>query len=90
MLKDKLLSHTQFVSAVAWHPSVSTLLASCAHDGDVKLWDIRSKTPLHTMPSNHQDKVLAIQWDGPTRIVSGGADKTLKVHAIPLPDAQEQ
>jgi len=90
VLKDKLLSHTAFVSTVTWHPTHSTLLASGSHDGDVKLWDIRSKTPLQTMPSNHQDKVLAIQWDGPSRIVSGGADKMLKVHAVPLPDQQEE
>ena len=42
-------SHKEWVSAVQWSPRSPYHLASTSHDGTVKVWDIRSSIPLHTV-----------------------------------------
>jgi WD40 repeat protein len=36
--------------------------ASGSYDGSVKLWDLRSNIPLHTLQSAHSDKVLDVDF----------------------------
>jgi WD40 repeat protein len=60
--------------------------ASASYDGKVKLWDLRSSIPLHTI-SAHSDKALSVAFHPnaagvSTCLVSGGADKQLQVHNI--------
>ena len=78
VVKDRLISHKLWVSSVAWHPT-SSLLLTGSHDGTIKVWDARSRIPLHTLPGQHKGKVLCVAWDG-DRIVSGGADNVIKIH----------
>ena len=42
-------SHKEWVTSVQWSRSNPYHLASTSHDGTVKLWDIRSPLPLHTV-----------------------------------------
>lgn len=49
VMKLALASHTDVTSAIAWSPNNGNRLVSCAYDGTVKLWDIRSNIPLHTL-----------------------------------------
>jgi ribosome biogenesis protein YTM1 len=81
---SKLLSHAEWVSALAFHPSSEFLLLSASHDRTVKMWDVRGKLPLHTIEA-HSDKVLCVGWGGANgnAILSGGADSRLLVHTLP-------
>eukprot|EP00884_Botryococcus_braunii_P014113 jgi/Botrbrau1/22702/Bobra.0132s0041.1 len=54
-------SHKGWVVGVAWRPGNSQQFGSASHDGTIKLWDIRSGVPLHTL-SDHKDKVI---WHTP-------------------------
>jgi ribosome biogenesis protein YTM1 len=67
---------------VSFCPTNDKLLASCAHDRTVKVWDLRSTVPLHTV-EDHTNKVLAVDWtaDGKA-LVSGGADAILRAHVL--------
>ena len=51
LVSDKTFrpSHKAWVSAVQWSPNNPYHLASTSHDGTVKVWDIRSSVPLHTV-----------------------------------------
>lgn len=76
-------SHTGWVSAVAWHPTDANILISGSFDSNIKVWDIRSATPLHTLPSQHKDKVTTLSWLDKDHFVSGGADKYLRTYTFP-------
>ena len=54
------------------------LFITSSHDGKLKIWDIRSKSPLYTI-QKHKGKVLCVGWYGNT-IVSGGSD--CKLHSL--------
>eukprot|EP00743_Colponemidia_sp_Colp-15_P003223 GILK01003482.1.p1 GENE.GILK01003482.1~~GILK01003482.1.p1 ORF type:complete len:429 (+),score=37.65 GILK01003482.1:67-1353(+) len=81
VVKLALVSHSSWVSAVKWAPTSPYMLASASYDGTVKLWDIRSKIPLHTLES-HEDKVLCLDWQGTSRLWSGGSDSKLVLHEL--------
>jgi ribosome biogenesis protein YTM1 len=76
-------SHTDWISGVAWHPTSEHHVVSASHDATLKLWDIRASIPLHTL-EGHTEKVLCVAWSGPTGIVSGGADCTLRTFTVSL------
>ena len=80
------LGHKGWVSAVAWSSMNANLLLSACHDGAVRLWDVRSTVPLHSLEP-HTDKALCASWDGVERIISGGADGQLRVARAHLPTA---
>lgn len=86
VIKSTLKSHKKWVTSVAFAPAARQtpfLLASCAHDGAVKLWDTRSSAPLQTVEGakGHGDKALCLAWF-PQGLVSGGADCKLLQHSI--------
>lgn len=72
--------HAGWVAALAWSPASSHHFASASHDGALKLWDTRAAVALATL-SGHADKVLALAWWGPDRLLSGGADCKLRMYA---------
>lgn len=74
----QLSSHKAWVTACKWHQQSKYHILSASHDGSVKLWDIRSKIPLHTIEA-HKDKILCADWWNRDCIVSGGADCQLQV-----------
>ena len=49
-------SHKAWVSSVQWSKTHPYHLASTSHDGTVKLWDIRSPNPLHTVRTFTKDE----------------------------------
>ena len=92
VVKLAFSSHQQWVSSVAWSTVDPQLLASASFDGPVKMWDIRSTVPLHTL-SAHSDKALAVDFCAgggagtsggvaSMRLVSGGSDRQLQTHQI--------
>jgi ribosome biogenesis protein len=57
-------SHKGWVSDVKWRPSNAYHLASTSHDGTVKLWDIRSSFPLHTVRAfGKEEKGMCLLWE---------------------------
>ncbi|KAJ1665719.1 ribosome biogenesis protein ytm1 [Coemansia sp. RSA 1813] len=85
VVKLRLSSHRGFVTGVAWAPSSAYMLASASHDSTVKVWDIRSRTPLYTVhATNDEDKgkkLLALDWHK-SRLLAGGEGKSLRIHAF--------
>lgn len=76
-----LTSHRHWISGVAWRPGTEHQLVSCSHDKTIKLWDVRSDIPLHSV-EGAADKLLAVLWLDSNRLAAGGADK--QVHVFDL------
>lgn len=85
VVKLRLTSHSEFVSAVKWAPSSAYILASASHDGTIKVWDIRSTTPLYTVnPQKAEDRgkrLLALDWYN-SLLLTGGESGSLNIHSI--------
>lgn len=72
-------SHKAWVSAVQWSPKDPFILASSSHDGSLKIWDIRSTLPLHTVRTHPKDeKALCLAYGDGGLIYTGGTDCTVK------------
>ncbi|KNC56347.1 ribosome biogenesis protein WDR12 [Thecamonas trahens ATCC 50062] len=73
----KFKGHGGFVPAVAWMPGSAVHFATAAHDGKVRVWDIRSPSiPLYSV-AVHSDKVFSLAWLSETVILTGSADCTV-------------
>lgn len=72
-------SHKAWISAVQWNRDSPYQLASTSHDGTVKLWDIRSPLPLHTVRA-FPEKGLALCYGSSESgcIFAGGNDCVVK------------
>lgn len=93
MVKLKLAGHTGWVSSVSWSPSSAYTLVSGSYDGTLKIWDVRSTSPLYTiaaatMPAavgsdkSVPAKVLCTKWcAGQDMLVGGGEDGKLSIHS---------
>ena len=81
------LPHKNWVSGARWcggaHPH---LIATSCYDGAVRLWDIRSTIPLHTL-SKHDGKATCLVWEGGERVVSGGEDAQVMRAELSLPSS---
>ena len=81
--KQLLKSHRAVVSAIRWSPHSAFHLASCDYDGVVKVWDMRSPMPLHSLPTHAEEKALCLDWFE-QGVATGGADCKVKFQAIKL------
>ena len=79
MDKSLRTSHKGWVSNVKWSDVDPYILGSTSHDGSLKVWDIRSSLPLHTVKavSKKGEKVLCLSF-GENVIYSGGSDCVVK------------
>ncbi|MCI0709273.1 MAG: hypothetical protein L0154_03840 [Chloroflexi bacterium] len=89
---DKLEGHTDFVTAMDWHPSAN-ILASVALDGTLKMWDTTSGNNIST--TDMEVKFYTLDWspDG-THLAYGGEtpdgqSETLIIGEVPVADAGE-
>ena len=72
-------SHKGWVSAVQWSSKDPYILASASHDGTLKIWDIRSALPLHTVRTHPKDeKSLCLAFGDKGFIYTGGTDCIVK------------
>ncbi|KAJ2493275.1 ribosome biogenesis protein ytm1 [Coemansia sp. RSA 2050] len=95
VVKMRLSSHKGFVSSVAWAPNSAYMLASASHDSTIKVWDIRSRTPLYTVyAASDKDKgkkLLGLDWHK-SLLLAGGESGSLRIHSVnsQYSDDQEQ
>lgn len=86
--KSQFESHSKWISQVRFNSTVDNIFVSGSYDGTVKLWDLRNEeTPLSTLKrkdgtTGEQYKVFAVEWNGPSQIISGGSDSQVSVHTI--------
>lgn len=84
---DKSLrqSHKAWVSSVEWSPTDPFVLATASHDGTLKVWDIRSSLPLHTVKAVNKkgEKALCLAF-GDGIMYSGGSDCVVKQFACKI------
>ena len=78
------IPHKSWVNDARWCPTHTNLLATACYDGVVRLWDVRSTTPLHEL-TTHAGKALCLAWDAGERVASGGTDSQLRLAALSLP-----
>lgn len=73
-------SHKEWISAVQWSRHHAYHVASTSHDGTVKLWDLRSPLPLHTVQAFAKDqKGLSLAYGGSDGyLFVGGTERTIK------------
>ncbi|KAL7541707.1 hypothetical protein ACHAXR_013140 [Thalassiosira sp. AJA248-18] len=78
-----VFSHKAWVSSVEWSPTDPFVLATTSHDGTLKVWDIRSSLPLHTVKAVNKkgEKALCLAF-GDGMIYSGGSDCVVKQFAL--------
>jgi ribosome biogenesis protein YTM1 len=69
-------SHKAWVSAVQWSKENPYRLASTSHDGTLKLWDIRSSLPLHTVATQDEKNFCLAHEE--RNIFTGGTDGIVK------------
>ncbi len=53
--------HTETIFACEFHPTDPNILATCSFDNSIKIWDIRTMTPIHTSPGN-LSVVYSLSW----------------------------
>ena len=79
-------AHSQWISQVKFNNHVDNVFISSSYDGTVKLWDTRNEErPLSTLKRKEEVdnyKVFALEWNGPSQILSGGSDSHIAVHQI--------
>ena len=80
LVKSSFTSHQGWVTSVKWSPVNENHFISGSYDSMVKEWDIRcTKAPLYDL-IGHEDKVFCTDWSNEKYIVSGSADKHLKLY----------
>ncbi|SCU82508.1 LADA_0C05864g1_1 [Lachancea dasiensis] len=84
--QQQLNGHSNFVVALDTCPQNEYMLCSASHDGTVKVWDVRSSSPMYTITreadvtKNVNDKVFDVKWAKGLGIVSGGQDKKIQIN----------
>ena len=80
--------HTGWVKTVAINPLNRNVLVSGGYEGNVLVWDIRGdKKPMQKV-CVQKDKVMAVGWNGPKKIVSGGSEGQLYIHSLTFDETE--
>ncbi|QDZ22179.1 WDR12-like ribosome biogenesis protein [Chloropicon primus] len=82
-------SHKAVVADIRWSPSSPFHFASCDYDGLVKVWDMRSSMPLHSIEL-HGDKALCLDWFSAGTLASGGADRKVALQGMAVMAGEKQ
>ncbi|CEP60179.1 Ytm1p LALA0_S01e04808g [Lachancea lanzarotensis] len=84
--QQQLNGHKGFVVSLDTCPENEYLLCSGSHDGTVKVWDVRSTSPMYTITREADvvkginDKVFDVKWAKGLGIISGGQDKKIQIN----------
>jgi len=77
-----LAGATDWVNAVAFSPD-GTMLAAGSSDDTVRVWNVSTGALDATLP--HPDPVTSVVWASQRRLVTGGADGTMRLWTMPSP-----
>jgi WD40 repeat protein len=69
--------HTAYLTATAFSPD-GTVLATASGDHTIRLWDVETGDPLHTL-AGHDEGVSGIAFGPDDLLASVGGDRTLRV-----------
>ena len=94
-------SHKAWISQVQWSRKDPYQIYSCSHDGTLKIWDIRSALPLHTVrvleassslndAAFNQDKLFALATQGSDTIYTGGTTCIVEQFLLKTPTAMNE
>lgn len=81
--QQQLIGHKNFVVSLDTCPENEYMLCSGSHDGTVKVWDIRSNSPMYTITRENgetKDKIFDVKWAEKIGIISGGEDKKIQIN----------
>jgi WD40 repeat protein/transcriptional regulator with XRE-family HTH domain len=78
--KAQFKGATSWINAVAFSPDGS-LLADGSSDGSAQVLDVATGTPVATLPD--PDPVTTLAWDGGQHLITGAADGSVRVWALP-------
>ncbi|KAF6825172.1 Coronin-like protein crn1 [Colletotrichum musicola] len=74
----RLAGHSRKVGQVLFNPAAENILASASGDFTIKLWDIGSGSPTHTL--KHNDIVQSLSWNASgSLLVTTSRDKKIRV-----------
>ena len=71
-------SHKAWVASVKWSPKDPYIVSSTSHDGTLKIWDIRSSLPLHTVRTHAKKEKCLCSVYGDDVIFLAGTDCVVK------------
>ncbi|KAK1462373.1 PH domain-containing protein [Colletotrichum melonis] len=75
---SKLAGHSRKVGQVQFNPAAENILASASGDFTIKLWDITTGSPTHTL--KHNDIVQSLSWNASgSMLVTTSRDKKIRV-----------
>jgi len=82
-----LRGHTSYVTAVAFHPHDSALLASCAYDKTIRIWDITNPKKEPVILNGHRNIINSIAFHPRDRnvLASSSNDDTIRLWNITDP-----
>jgi WD40 repeat protein len=86
-LKPTLKGHAGNINSIAFSPDGKTLISG-SHDGTAKIWDTKKLQHIMAPESEgtpleiHNDATLSLAFAGNGRLVSGSADKSLRLTYI--------
>lgn len=85
----RLSASRHWVAGLAFCTALPHMLAAVMHDGCLRVWDVRGAHPVSSIAA-HEDKSLCVAWGGKAgrTMATGGADCSLKQHALPGGPAQ--
>jgi len=86
---DILRGHSDVVLDVAFSPD-GTELASASYDKTIRIWELSTRR--YRVLRGHTASVTGVAWHGPSRIVTGSPDGTIRLWDVPslkLPSATD-
>ncbi|KAJ2745122.1 hypothetical protein GGI20_002420 [Coemansia sp. BCRC 34301] len=75
------------IEAVAWHPTLSTTLATSDTHGGIRTWDLRTLAPATAIECAHTGRIRALDYNPnlPYYLASGGSDGALRIWDVRRP-----
>ena len=76
-------SQSRMISSLAARPGDDCMIASGCIDGTIKFFDSRaSHFAVQSVAITKGERVLAVAWTGPSRLLSGSSDGVVRSHSI--------
>lgn len=75
-----LRGHSRKVNIIRWHPCAEGVIASAAHDCEVRIWDIVDDREAATILKGHPDSIFSLSFNyNGSLLASTCKDKKIRV-----------